>query len=214
MARPFLILTAICLALAGSALAGTAGWHEPTGGRARASLEDTSGPAEKQLLEKFAPSLLLAGDGFKPEAVTIMTSDSNGIAEAQLKEDAPGPDPVLLDSPTLGQLCSFGTEGTYLDIRNLGPVLDEDGYWSRYRAIEASYQDAAYARVMYSAGNVTALQYWFFYYFNDWYANHEGDWETITLVLPPGSGSSAVRLRAPTPSSAQSRFAASSAIRR
>src|SRR3990172_8290720 len=54
MARPFLILTAICLALAGSAFAGTAGWRDSAEDRARARLENTSGPAEKQLLEKFA----------------------------------------------------------------------------------------------------------------------------------------------------------------
>ncbi len=45
-----------------------------------------------------------------------------------------------------------------------------------------------YGRVVRSAGYV-ALQYWFFYYFNDWRSrahgvnDHEGDWEQVTIYL-------------------------------
>ena len=56
-----------------------------------------------------------------------------------------------------------------------------------------------YGRVLSSAGYVV-LQYWFFFYFNDWRSrahgvnDHEGDWEQVTVMLAPEPGS-----RPPTP---------------
>ncbi len=50
-----------------------------------------------------------------------------------------------------------------------------------------------YGRVLRSAGYVV-LQYWYFYYFNDWRSrahgvnDHEGDWEQISVVLVPQPG--------------------------
>ena len=50
-----------------------------------------------------------------------------------------------------------------------------------------------YARVVHSAGYVV-LQYWFFYYFNDWRSraygvnDHEGDWEQVTMFLVATDG--------------------------
>ncbi|KGM14214.1 hypothetical protein [Cellulomonas bogoriensis] len=50
-----------------------------------------------------------------------------------------------------------------------------------------------YGRVLHSAGYVV-LQYWYFYYFNDWRSrahgvnDHEGDWEQVTIMLAPGPG--------------------------
>ncbi len=51
-----------------------------------------------------------------------------------------------------------------------------------------------YGRVVRSAG-YTVLQYWFFYFFNDWRSrahgvnDHEGDWEQVTVYLvEPGDG--------------------------
>ena len=56
-----------------------------------------------------------------------------------------------------------------------------------------------YGRVI-SSGGYIVLQYWFFYYFNDWRSrasgvnDHEGDWEQVTIALVPGSEG-----EAPTP---------------
>ena len=40
-----------------------------------------------------------------------------------------------------------------------------------------------------------ALQYWFFYVFNDWNNLHEGDWEMIQLVFDASTAAQALRLR-------------------
>lgn len=47
-----------------------------------------------------------------------------------------------------------------------------------------------YGRVVHSAGFIV-LQYWYFYFFNDWRSrasgvnDHEGDWEQVTIALAP-----------------------------
>ena len=47
-----------------------------------------------------------------------------------------------------------------------------------------------YGRVLHTGGYVV-LQYWFFYFFNDWRSraagvnDHEGDWEQVTIALVP-----------------------------
>jgi hypothetical protein len=55
--------------------------------------------------------------------------------------------------------------------------------WSKLLAAEAP--PTTYARVVSEPGvpGKLALQYWFFYVFNDWNNNHEGDWEMIQIVF-------------------------------
>ena len=52
----------------------------------------------------------------------------------------------------------------------------------------------AYARVVTEAGKPgkLALQYWFFYVYNDWNNKHEGDWEMIQLVFDASSPAQAL----------------------
>jgi RsiW-degrading membrane proteinase PrsW (M82 family) len=37
--------------------------------------------------------------------------------------------------------------------------------------------------VVHASDGRVAIQYWFFYYYNDWYNKHEGDWEMIQVEL-------------------------------
>ena len=64
------------------------------------------------------------------------------------------------------------------------------------RLAETGLPPTAYARVVTEAGKPgkLALQYWFFYVYNDWNNKHEGDWEMIQLVFD-----------APTPAQALTR---------
>ena len=55
--------------------------------------------------------------------------------------------------------------------------------WERARADELDLQPAVYARVATEEGEEgLALQYWFWYVYNDWNNLHEGDWEMIQLT--------------------------------
>ncbi|MFH1311626.1 MAG: FlgD immunoglobulin-like domain containing protein [Candidatus Eisenbacteria bacterium] len=44
------------------------------------------------------------------------------------------------------------------------------------------YKSTAYAH-LFCADSLTVIQYWFFYPYNDWVNNHEGDWEHINVVI-------------------------------
>jgi len=58
----------------------------------------------------------------------------------------------------------------------------EDNYLSTYRKNWTADSCTIYGREVHQ-GNRTYLQYWFFYLFNDWENDHEGDWEMITIEL-------------------------------
>jgi len=46
-----------------------------------------------------------------------------------------------------------------------------------------NYPITIYARIYRAPDGRIAIQYWLFYYYNDWYNKHEGDWEMIQVEL-------------------------------
>lgn len=75
-------------------------------------------------------------------------------------------DPVTRRSVVYGRLIQ-GQEALAGDLTSTERLLQAD--------LIAGPYDVSRARV--------ALQYWFQYYYNDWANRHEGDWETITLLI-------------------------------
>jgi hypothetical protein len=64
-----------------------------------------------------------------------------------------------------------------------GNALDPGCDYNRWaRRLTQGSEPVVYAHVIGEAGK-TALQYWFFYPFNDFNNTHEGDWEMIQLVF-------------------------------
>ena len=64
------------------------------------------------------------------------------------------------------------------------PIRPGCGYEQRFRALVESLdlRQVAYAHIAREEGeDGIALQYWFWYYFNDWNNHHEGDWEMIQI---------------------------------
>jgi hypothetical protein len=89
-------------------------------------------------------------------------------------------DPVLMVAPGIGDIET--AEGdTYLDFPG-DPRNPRCTYERWYRASMANHEPTAYARVVESGGTHVVVQYWFFYVFNDYNNNHEGDWETIQVL--------------------------------
>jgi hypothetical protein len=100
-------------------------------------------------------------------------------------------------APTAADV-SRGLDGYHLDFPGnaLTPGCAYDN-WS-YR-IDREGPSQTYARVVTDPrypGEI-ALQYWFFYVFNDFNDKHEGDWEMIQLDFPAGSSRRALKT-APT----------------
>jgi len=95
---------------------------------------------------------------------------------------------VVKTDPTCGR-------GTFLDIPGIR-AGDEKAARKAYLEILASglmrYPVTAYARVI--SGDepflnpkpkpeALCVQYWFFYFYNDFWNDHEGDWEMVTILL-------------------------------
>jgi hypothetical protein len=64
--------------------------------------------------------------------------------------------------------------------------VDQRIAWRSYRHVlrqsSENYPRTVYSRTV-SCGASTALQYWFFYFFDDWQNIHEADWELATVLL-------------------------------
>lgn len=90
-------------------------------------------------------------------------------------------DPVLVTGPTIRDIEAADAD-TYLDFpgrpRNPGCTYER---W--YRSYMADYDPTVYARVVEVGGTHVVVQYHFFYVFNDFNNNHEGDWETIQVLF-------------------------------
>lgn len=67
---------------------------------------------------------------------------------------------------------------------------DRKSHWAAYSRIlsETEYPVVYYARVLeLDADGITVVQYWFCYYFHDWANAHEGNWETIAVMIEDGA---------------------------
>ena len=84
-----------------------------------------------------------------------------------------------------------GTEYTLKDARFEFSGTETDGWNAEYRRIGENFPTTAYVHIykrvvnQYQASydSVTVVQYFYFYPYNDWWNNHEGDWQRIDVVV-------------------------------
>jgi len=154
---------------------------------------------EQQLADKYAPIIALKdqtkpcdtkGEPYRPVQAGVVLGqpdvrlvDSNGT--------------VIAIAPTATDLFAAG-ENTYLDLPG-NPLNPGCSYEKWARAISVGTPTTAYAHVVTEPGKPgkLALQYWFYYPFNDFNNKHESDWETIQLMFDAGSAADALK-RPPT----------------
>jgi len=137
-----------------------------------------------KLAEKFAPVIYLKGEGelenYEPEPIEILVDDAV-VRDIQ--------DPAFSEKASLASLLRWPESVHYLDIAGLGPTTQSPAdYQATYEKIGGQYQPTLYVRV--KEGNddgYTVVQYWIFYFVNDWRNFHEGDWELVQLQFPPES---------------------------
>ena len=134
------------------------------------------------LAERFCPIIYLKGEGgttenFEPEQIEIM------VDEAFLRDVD---DPAFSEKATLPSLLQWSKSAYYLDLAGLGPTTHSlTEYKLTYDEVKDRYQPTLYARVKEGGSKgYTVVQYWIFYYFNDWRNFHEGDWEVVQLCFP------------------------------
>jgi hypothetical protein len=156
--------------------------------------------AEVDLARTYAPIVKLkeqgescaAGEPYEPIDVDLLM----GNPEVALR--GPWDDTnIVRVGPTADQL-SLGLPGYHLDFP--GDALRPGCTYEEFsKRLVTQAPSTAYARVVTQADapGRLALQYWFFYVFNDWNNNHEGDWEMIQLNFDAGTPEQALA-RGPT----------------
>ncbi len=146
--------------------------------------------ADQQLAEKYAPVVGLkqhescanTGEPYRPVPVETVLGRPDVVLL--------GPDGAVVKSaPTAADL--YGKDGGYwLDFP--GSPLDAGcSYEEWFNRIAAGKATTAYAHIVGEQGKL-ALQYWFYYPFNDWNNKHESDWEMIQLVFDAATAEEAL----------------------
>ena len=146
-----------------------------------------SATPEQELADRYAPVVMvrrydeLCGDDGEP--YVPMTVDALlGNPEVALRQVG-NDDAVIRWAPTGADLYGRGA-GVYLDLP--GDSLDPGCIYAEYSAqYTPSEKSAVYAHVATEAGRpgYLALQYWLYWYYNDWNDRHEGDWEFIQVMF-------------------------------
>ena len=136
-----------------------------------------------QLARQYAPVLRLAsGERYHPLRL------EDYLTKTVLRTGSPPHGTLTQGQPTLFSLPVTSTS-TYLDVRGPEPNYQV----SKYPVIEqqlrlARPRPTVYFHLAYEPGRGrVAIEYWFFYLYNDFYDQHEGDWEGITVVLENGA---------------------------
>jgi hypothetical protein len=147
-------------------------------------------PAQ-QLVERFAPIIMLKqqadecdseGEPYGPSTVDIVL-DNPEVALRQVGRD----DIVVTRAPSAADLAGLG-EGFYLDFpgSSLSPGCI---YESDFRKYSGDRPATVYAHIVQQpdAPDRLVVQYWIYWYYNDWNNKHESDWEGISLLFEAAS---------------------------
>ena len=152
------------------------------------SAVDAQSTDEQELAERYAPIVMLRtqeadcdsdGEPFAPMAVDLLL-DNPQIALRQVGNG----DPTVTRAPGASDLADLG-EGFYLDFPGdslrPGCLYEQD-----HNRFNAGQPAVVYAHVAQQPDrpDLLALQYWLFWYYNDWNNKHEGDWEFVQLLFP------------------------------
>ncbi len=155
---------------------------------------DAASPAEQQLVDAYSPILKLreqkSGDNCNtreeqynpPTTVDVVI----GNRTVKLVHYVNGEDVVVKTGPTAGDIAGLGDD-YYLDLP--GDPLEvkcpvRGSYAKDFQALrnDRKAPPVTYAHIATEPGYAgLVVQYWFFYYFNQFNDVHEGDWEGMQI---------------------------------
>src|SRR5215207_9188803 len=150
------------------------------GGAARARQGVTP---EQELASRFAPIIILQrqnapcdpdGEPYLPAPVDVVFDD-----DAVVLRQGPHQEPVTSPVENTDLFALHDDFATDFPGKPRTPGCD---YETHFKAVMGNRQPVIYAAIGTEDGQPgIVLQYWFFYYFNDFNNLHEGDWEMIQL---------------------------------
>jgi hypothetical protein len=135
-----------------------------------------------QLAATYTPVLrLAAGERYRP------LRPEDYLTKTVLRSGSPPHGTLTQAQPTLFSL-PVTSASTYLDIRGAEPNLHAASYPSIEQQLElARPRPTVYFHLAYEPGaGRVAIEYWILYLYNDFYDQHEADWEGVTVVLANG----------------------------
>ena len=158
-------------------------------------------PAQ-QLANRYAPVMVLAdqaapctqGEAWRPTTVEIVLENK----EVTLRAPGRG-HPVVKRAPTAADMFDKRA-GYFLNFPG-NPNIPRCTYDRDGKRFARGKPSIAYAHIVAQRADPNApgdegrlsLQYWFFYYFNDFNDKHEADWENIKLFFPVGTVEAALQ---------------------
>lgn len=160
-----------------------------TGIHSRTTLYAQEGvSSDQELAEKYAPVLYFhAAELFRPQPV------EGFIQNARLREQRRfWFDINILSNVSLSDLFDYQEQQYFLDTWYGNKRISEGINYTAQRAIYQRMLGSTlnntpvvtYAHIVRDEVNhQTSIQYWFFYYYNDWFNKHEGDWEMCQVIL-------------------------------
>lgn len=150
--------------------------------------------AAQRLIEKYTPRLMVRETeevcdikGEQYEATTVETVLGNPAVRLT-EADSSGKETTLKKGPTASDIEALG-EGFHLNIPG-DPLGDTCVYAKDFAQLkrEGKAPAVTYAHIAREAGRPgLAVQYWFFWYFNQFNDLHEGDWEGMQVVFEGSS---------------------------
>lgn len=142
------------------------------------------------LLEKFAPVLYFhPSELFRPQPVDVL------VDNARLRQNrAFWFDSNILANVSISDLFAYQDDSFFLDAWYGDEELSDSNNYSFHRLYYETtlrlevggHPVVTYGRLVQDVDSgYTVLQYWLFYYYNDWFNKHEGDWELVQVMLDP-----------------------------
>jgi hypothetical protein len=168
-----------------SALAGM----RPDGGLAQ-------GDSAQELADTYAPVAVLRdqtgpcdrnGEGYFPAPVESVLGNPD-VALKIADSSSSATDTIVKMGPTAEDIANLG-DRYYLDFpgnpRRPGCTFETD--FKEYAA-EQGFEPTTYAHIVVDEeAHRVVIQYWLWWYFNDWNNLHEGDWEMVQVVFDADS---------------------------
>ncbi len=155
--------------------------------RGEAQAQDNS-PDDQALIEKFAPVLYFhPTELFRPQAVEVL------LGSARLRQQRSfWFDTNVLSNVSIAELFGYRDESFFIDAWYGSDWASDSKNYSSHRTYyhtllspdQGDYPVVAYAHVVRDERPIRiTIQYWFFYFYNDWFNKHEGDWEMVQVML-------------------------------
>jgi hypothetical protein len=154
--------------------------------------QDGAASPEQQLIEKYAPIIGLNdqeeacddnGEPFYPVSVDVVFGKDDVVLKLATGSSSSS-DEVVMSAPKAADLYAKG-DGYYIDLPS-NPRHPGCGYEQWFDLNSDGHEPMTYAHIV-TSGSQLALQYWFYYVFNNFNNTHESDWEMMQIIFEVGT---------------------------